>query len=91
MTERESNNTYEQNFERLQSLVSRLEGEELGLQESLELFESGMELANLLDRQLAAVEDRVKVLVRGSESLETRGELPLEQIPVEKESEMSHD
>lgn len=75
-----SSQNYEHNLAQLQSVVERLELETLGLEESLDLFELGMSLAAQCDGQLQAVEERVKVLVSGQESLNSRGILPMEAL-----------
>ena len=74
---------YEENLARLQQVVERLERNTLGLEESLTLFEEGMSLVQHCDEQLRRVEERVKVLVSGSETLTTRAELPMEEVPTE--------
>ena len=75
--------SYEENIERLRAVVGGLEKGTLGLEESLELFEEGIALSGLCDRQLAVVEERVKVLVDSRTDLNTRGDLPLEPVPVD--------
>lgn len=61
----------------------------MGLEESLTLFEEGMSLVQQCDEQLRRVEERVKVLVSGSESLATRAELPVEQVSIEDSREQN--
>ncbi len=80
---------YEENLARLQQVVERLERDALGLEESLTLFEEGMSLVQQCDEQLRRVEERVKVLVSGSESLATRAELPVEQVSIEDSREQN--
>ena len=80
---------YEENLARLQQVVERLERDALGLEESLTLFEEGMGLVEQCDEQLRRVEERVKVLVSGSESLATRAELPVEQVSIEDSREQN--
>lgn len=80
---------YEENLARLQQVVERLERDALGLEESLTLFEEGMSLVEQCDEQLRRVEERVKVLVSGSESLATRAELPVEQVSIEDSREQN--
>ena len=80
MTETSDSPNYEQNIARLQSVVERLERDSLGLEESLALFEEGMRLAQQCDLQLTRVEERVKVLVSGTEVPATRADIPLEPI-----------
>lgn len=78
--------SYEENLAKLRSVVGSLEQGTLGLEESLKLFEEGMALSGLCDRQLAVVEERVKVLVDSKTDLSTRGDLPVEQVSIEENS-----
>lgn len=73
--------SYEQALSRLRTVVEQLERQSFGLEESLALFEEGMQLSRLCDGKLRDVEQRVRVLVeRGdSEQMATsRGDLELE-------------
>lgn len=79
----DDSHTYEENFHKLQELVSSLESQTLGLEESLRLFEEGMALARQCDRQLGAVEERIKVLTSDPASLSTRADIPLEAVTEE--------
>jgi exodeoxyribonuclease VII small subunit len=64
---------FEELFAELEALVHRLEEGELPLEESLHAFERGMGLVRALSERLAAIEQRVDVLVRGAEgTLERR-------------------
>lgn len=82
-----SDSSYESNLARLRHVVDQLERGSLPLEDSLKLFEEGMELSRLCDDQLAAVEERVKVLVSGQQpqDLPTRKEIDLEIVKVERE------
>lgn len=81
--------SYESNLARLRQVVELLERGSLTLEESLTLFEEGMELSRVCDTQLAAVEERVKVLISGADGgeLSTRKEVELEIIKVESDNE----
>jgi exodeoxyribonuclease VII small subunit len=48
----------------LESLVERLEGQDLPLEEALATFEAGVELTRRCSEQLEAAERRIEVLVR---------------------------
>jgi exodeoxyribonuclease VII small subunit len=87
----QNSDSYETNFQHLQQVVEKLEKDGLGLEESLALFEQGMLLASRCDHQLHLVEERVRVLVSGSESLSTRAEIPLEPLPIDDHLENEHD
>ena len=80
MTNATPPDNYENNFAHLKQIVERLERETLGLEESLSLFEEGMKLANLCDHQLQDVEERVRVLVSGNETLTPRADIPLHAV-----------
>ncbi len=80
MTNSTPPDNYEENFAHLKQIVERLEREKLGLEESLSLFEEGMKLANLCDHQLLEVEERVRVLVSGNETLTPRADIPLHAV-----------
>ncbi len=83
MTESGAEQPYEQNIDRLRQVVESLEGESLSLEQSLKLFEEGMELSRLCDTQLQLAEERVRVLVESKTELNPRKEIPLQQVRVE--------
>ncbi len=56
--------TYETLYMRLQEVVARLEGGELPLEETLQLYEQGVRLAAECQRLLDAAELRVRQLQR---------------------------
>jgi exodeoxyribonuclease VII small subunit len=56
----------------LEAIVRRLEGGELPLEESLGTFERGVGLVRSLTDRLAAIEQRVEVLVRGADGAAER-------------------
>jgi exodeoxyribonuclease VII small subunit len=45
MTKKKTKNTFEENLSRLEEISTLLEGEELGLDESISLFEEGIKLS----------------------------------------------
>jgi exodeoxyribonuclease VII small subunit len=57
--------SYEASLERLRQVVDQLEGGNLGLEESLRLFEEGMTLSRRCEDRLKIVEDQVRALVDG--------------------------
>jgi len=65
MTAKQDEPRFEESFAELEALVHRLEEGELPLEESLRAFERGMTLVRTLSERLAAIEQRVEVLVRG--------------------------
>ncbi|MCK5377505.1 MAG: exodeoxyribonuclease VII small subunit [Acidobacteria bacterium] len=54
---------FEDQLGRLEEIVARLEDESVGLEEALELFEGGMELARRCRDRLEEVEQRVSQLL----------------------------
>jgi exodeoxyribonuclease VII small subunit len=56
--------TFESSLDELEKVVRELEGGDLPLERSLELFERGMGLSDLCRQQLEAAETRVEMLIR---------------------------
>ncbi len=56
--------TFEEAFAQLEQAVVALEKGDLPLAEALALFERGMQLADLADRQLSAAELRVRQILQ---------------------------
>jgi len=56
--------TFEQNLERLEGIVKRLEESELSLEEALKLFEEGTALSAGCRKQLEEAEHRVEILTK---------------------------
>lgn len=57
--------SFEQALEELNSIVTRLESGEPGLEESLELFKSGIELTGKCNKLLDEAEQKIKVIENG--------------------------
>ena len=72
MTAKQDEPRFEETFAELEALVHRLEEGELPLEESLRAFERGMTLVRALGERLAAIEQRVEVLVRGADGTPER-------------------
>ncbi|MBC8204420.1 exodeoxyribonuclease VII small subunit [bacterium] len=58
---------FEKALEELDSIVNRLESGDLPLEESLAVFQRGMELADYCGGKLALVEEKLKVLIEKSD------------------------
>lgn len=56
--------SFEQNLDRLEGIVKRLEESELPLEEALKLFEEGTALSAGCRRQLEEAEHRVEILTK---------------------------
>lgn len=59
---------FEDQLAQLESIVSRLEDESVGLEEALGLFENGMDLAKKCRNRLEEVEHRVSQLLESDEA-----------------------
>jgi exodeoxyribonuclease VII small subunit len=56
--------TFEGSLDELEKVVKELEGGDLSLERSLELFERGMSLSDTCRKQLEGAETRVEMLIR---------------------------
>jgi exodeoxyribonuclease VII small subunit len=63
--------TFETSLDELEQVVRELEGGDLPLERSLELFERGMALSDSCRKQLEAAETRVEMLIRKEGKLTT--------------------
>ena len=58
---------FEQSLRRLDEIMAALEGEQVGLDASLKLFEEGIELLRAASAELDKAETKVQILVERSE------------------------
>ena len=58
---------FEKAMERLETIVEDLESGELSLEESLKIFEEGMNLVNFCSNKLEEAEQKVTVLIKEGE------------------------
>lgn len=56
--------TFEESLKKLESIVENLEKGELPLEESLKLFEEGVGLSTVCQKELEAAEGKVQKLIR---------------------------
>lgn len=56
-------NDFEKSFQQLEKIVQRLEGEELPLDESLQLFEEGIRLSRFCHQRLGEVEKKIELIL----------------------------
>jgi exodeoxyribonuclease VII small subunit len=61
--------SFEEGMRALEAIVSRLEGGNLPLEESLAAFESGVAVLRALHEQLGEVERRVEILLRDADGV----------------------
>ena len=59
--------SFEENIEKLEEILSRLEDEKLSLDMSVKLYEEGMKLVSTCNRELEDAERKIKILTRGDE------------------------
>ena len=62
--------SFEENLERLEEVVSKLEQGDLPLEEAIKLFQEGMKLSQSCSKKLSAAETEVKKLVAAGEKLQ---------------------
>ncbi len=55
--------TYEQAYSQLESIVNRLESGDVSLDDSVALYQQGMELAKYCSTQLASIERQISQLI----------------------------
>jgi len=63
MAARARSNEFEKSFQQLESIVKRLESEELPLDESLQLFEEGIRLSRFCHQRLEEVEKKIELIL----------------------------
>ena len=68
MEQEEKISTLEENFEKLEELISRMENKEIGLEESFQLYEQGMKLLKQCNEQIDRVEKKVQILNQNGET-----------------------
>lgn len=56
-------NEFEKSFQQLETIVRRLESEELPLDESLQLFEEGIRLSRFCNQKLEEVEKKIELIL----------------------------
>ena len=63
---RAKSSDFEKAFQELEEIVRRLESEELPLDESLQLFERGIQLSRLCNQKLEEVEKKIELILADS-------------------------
>jgi exodeoxyribonuclease VII small subunit len=56
--------SFEKNLERLDSIVHQLEDADLPLEKALQIYEEGMKLSEVCQKQLQEAEGRIQVLMK---------------------------
>jgi exodeoxyribonuclease VII small subunit len=61
---------FEESLSKLESLVEKLEGEDLTLEDSLKAFEQGIRLARFCTKKLNEAEQKIEILLKDSDGNE---------------------
>lgn len=56
--------SFEENLNRLEEIVSILEDGKISLEESINLFEEGMNLMKVCNKRLDGIENRISILIQ---------------------------
>ena len=57
---KEKDNNFEANLKKLEVIVDKLESGEIGLEESVKLYEDGMKIKKICDKKLKDIEMQIK-------------------------------
>ena len=57
---KEKDNNFESNLKKLELIVDKLESGEVGLEESVKLYEEGMKIKKICDKKLQDIEMQIK-------------------------------
>ncbi len=67
MQKQEKKYTFEQAMQRLEEIVNKLELGNVPLEETISLFQEGMELINFCNQKLEEVKHKVEIVIRNKE------------------------
>ena len=56
----EKDNNFESNLKKLEMIVEKLESGDIGLEESVKLYEEGMQIKKICDKKLKDIEMQIK-------------------------------
>ncbi|HJW95879.1 MAG TPA: exodeoxyribonuclease VII small subunit [Thermoanaerobaculia bacterium] len=79
-------NEFEKSFQQLESIVKRLEAEELPLDEALQLFEDGIRLSRFCNQKLEEVEQKIELILA-----DAKGQPRVEPFEPEEEELLESD
>ncbi len=57
---KEKENNFESNLKKLEAIVDKMESGNIGLEESVKLYEEGMKIKKICDRKLKDIEMQIK-------------------------------
>lgn len=78
-------NEFEKAFQNLEKIVQRLEGEELPLDESLQLFEEGIRLSRFCHQRLEEVEKKIEMILADAKGQPVIEPFEEEELPEDEE------
>ena len=58
--DKDKENSFETNLQKLEIIVEKLESGEIGLEESVQLYEEGMKIKKICDKKLKDIEMQIK-------------------------------
>lgn len=71
---------FQEALEKLSNIVEKMEDKDLSLEDSLKLFQDGMELAALCNKQLDEAERKINIVLKGKDGeLIEEGFIPEEE------------
>ena len=62
--------SFEEKMLRLDTIIESMQNSEIGLQESVKLFEEGIKLINSLNSELGGVKEKVRILLDASDEIQ---------------------
>lgn len=74
-------NEFEKSFRDLEKIVQRLEGEEMPLDESLQLFEEGIRLSRFCHARLEEVEKKIELILADAKGQPVTEPFEDEELP----------
>lgn len=66
----DTKNNIEKSLERLEEIVNKLEGEEVSLENSIELFEEGIQIADQIKEKLSQSKLKIRQVIEKSDTFE---------------------
>ena len=57
---KDKENSFESNLKKLENIVDKIESGEIGLEESVKLYEEGMKIKKICDKKLQDIEMQIK-------------------------------
>ena len=72
--------TFEKALEELENIVTKMEGSQLPLDETMKYFEKGKKLSNYCNKKLSEYEKKIEILVKKNEKSEEWQEFKTEEL-----------